>query len=150
MTEREIIRCGSCNLVQFVTRNGCCRRCCRPLHHVTYQLPAPEPEPVKLVAADFGQQLRALRRARGWTQQQLEKLTGYSRSHLLRLEHGYQSPNLLTLYRIAAAFDLQVGDFFRVIDPLSDWFVREVAVVLPQLQPTQRSEILKVLQAIVT
>lgn len=40
---REIVRCLSCGLVQYRTRNGVCRRCLHMLPKVEFVIPLPVP-----------------------------------------------------------------------------------------------------------
>jgi putative transcriptional regulator len=57
-------------------------------------------------------QLRALRTARGWTQEQLGRVLGVSRQAINALETDKHDPSLDLAYRIAAAFELPIEQIF--------------------------------------
>jgi len=57
-------------------------------------------------------QLRTLRTARGWTQEQLGQVLGVSRQAVNALETDKHDPSLDLAYRIAAAFDLPIEQIF--------------------------------------
>lgn len=58
----------------------------------------------------LGLQLLAWRQFRQITQNKLEQRSGISRPYLSRLERGEIDPSLNTLRRLAAAFEIKVGD----------------------------------------
>ena len=60
---------------------------------------------------DFGNRLRHLRKARNLRQLDVEDL-GLSYKYYQRLEAGQVNPTLLTLHRLAVAFEVSVGDLF--------------------------------------
>lgn len=53
-------------------------------------------------------QLRTLRTARGWTQEQLGHSVGVSRQAIIAIESGKHDPSLDLAYRIAAQFGVSV------------------------------------------
>ncbi|WP_332766996.1 helix-turn-helix transcriptional regulator [Phenylobacterium sp.] len=57
-------------------------------------------------------QLKILRTARGWTQEDLGRRVGVSRQAVIALEGGKHDPSLDLAYRIAAAFALAVEEIF--------------------------------------
>lgn len=57
-------------------------------------------------------QLRALRTARGWTQEELGRRLGVSRQAVIALEGDRHDPSLDLAYRIAAVFGLPVERIF--------------------------------------
>ena len=61
----------------------------------------------------FGEELKAQRRKRGWTQVELASEIGYSGSYLSDLERGERSPTLDLATRFDQAFDLP-GTFARL------------------------------------
>ncbi len=68
-------------------------------------------------AALFGRTLRALRKQRGWSQEQLAEAAGITLNYVGNLERGEQGPSLNILARLARAFDVDlailVADFRR-------------------------------------
>ena len=58
-------------------------------------------------------QLRDLRLARGWTQEELGKRLGVSRQAVIALESDKHDPSLDLAYRIAALFGLAVEAVFE-------------------------------------
>jgi transcriptional regulator with XRE-family HTH domain len=61
---------------------------------------------------DFGNRLRHLRKARKLRQLDMEDF-GLSYKYYQRLESGHVNPTLLTLYKLASAFEVSVYDLFR-------------------------------------
>ena len=67
-------------------------------------------------------QLRALRKARGWTQEQLAELSGMAQSRFPSLEKPTgKMPDLDTLCRIAAVYDIALQVRFLPFSELIDW-----------------------------
>lgn len=58
--------------------------------------------------------VKNLRKAKGWTLEQLSSLSGVSRSMLSQIERGAANPTLGVAYRIAQAFNLTLGDLVDV------------------------------------
>ncbi len=63
------------------------------------------------VLREFGRRLRDLRKARNLRQLDVESL-GLSYKYYQRLEAGQVNPTLLTLHRLASAFEVSVYAFF--------------------------------------
>jgi len=61
---------------------------------------------------DFGNRLRQLRKVRQLRQVDMEEL-GLSYKYYQRLESGQVNPTLLTLHKLASAFEVAVYDLFR-------------------------------------
>ena len=93
----DVIRCGTCGLVQYRTRTGNCRRCVHTLpQHPKFLIPEPslpregevavDSIPVKLpnrqAVENIGQRIRQLRESRNMTQSQLHVSCRVSRSYL--------------------------------------------------------------------
>lgn len=57
--------------------------------------------------------IKKLRGEAGWTQDQLAERSGLPQSHISRLEKAQHSPSFKTLEKLAAAFEIEVGQ----IDP---------------------------------
>ena len=75
---------------------------------------------------DFGERLRSLRKTRGWTQADLARASGLTRSHISRLEAGaIQLPSRERLHRLAQALgttpdDLLAAAGYRVEEHTAD------------------------------
>jgi XRE family transcriptional regulator, regulator of sulfur utilization len=61
---------------------------------------------------DFGNRLRYLRKARKLRQLDMEDF-GLSYKYYQRMESGQVNPTLLTLHKLALAFEVSVHDLFR-------------------------------------
>jgi transcriptional regulator with XRE-family HTH domain len=72
---------------------------------------------VKAWQARLGTRLRALRRARGLTQEQLAERAGLSYKFLGEIERGQGNPTLETLVALAGALDLDVVDLLGPAEP---------------------------------
>ncbi|MFE5584275.1 Scr1 family TA system antitoxin-like transcriptional regulator [Kitasatospora sp. NPDC056531] len=64
-----------------------------------------ELDPESSPAAKFGAQVRELREARGWTQEHLAELTGYSAVHVSAVETGRKPPTERFSRRLDVAFE---------------------------------------------
>jgi len=64
------------------------------------------------ILQDLGNRLRELRKCRNLRQLDMESL-GLSYKYYQRLEAGQVNPTLVTLQKLAAAFDVSVYDLFR-------------------------------------
>lgn len=58
--------------------------------------------------ADFGRQVRFLRKARNMSQWTLADMTGIERSHVSNLETGKREPRLNTVIRICKALEIRL------------------------------------------
>lgn len=65
------------------------------------------------ICVRVGRKIRALRRAKGWSQQLLADHAELERAHLSRLEEGKREAGLRVLERIARALDVEVEDLVR-------------------------------------
>ncbi|MBQ2997180.1 MAG: helix-turn-helix transcriptional regulator [Oscillibacter sp.] len=54
------------------------------------------------------------RRERGYTQEQLAEMTGYSRQQIQRVETAYSKPSVAILLDIAAALEIPVEKLFEM------------------------------------
>jgi transcriptional regulator with XRE-family HTH domain len=57
--------------------------------------------------------VRALRKKKGWTLEQLSAACGVSRSMLSEIERGNANPTLAVAFRIAGAFSMSLGDLVQ-------------------------------------
>lgn len=64
----------------------------------------------------FGRNVRRAREARGFTQEDLEGMTGLRRSYISDLERGVRNPTIRALARIAEALQVTPAELLRT-DP---------------------------------
>lgn len=64
-------------------------------------------------AAAAGKQLRAIREKKGISQEALSEKAGYYRTYVGHIETGRYSPSLHTMWRLAHAMDMDLGDLLR-------------------------------------
>lgn len=64
----------------------------------------------------LGDRIRVLRNARNLTQEQVADQIGMSRQKYARIENGVNSITLDTLSKVAAVFDVTVGDITKVLE----------------------------------
>ncbi len=64
--------------------------------------------------ARLGARLRDLRTARGWTQDELARRAGLSKSYLSRIEDGDRQPSLASLLSLSQAFEVTLAALFAV------------------------------------
>jgi len=60
----------------------------------------------KLVGRNFAR----LRRKKGFTQEEVEALSGFSQQYLSGLERGLRNPTVITLYELAQALGVSAVD----------------------------------------
>ena len=100
----------------------------------------------------FGQRLRAARIAAGYSQSELEEISGIPKARLSRYENGHVAPSIQTLERLARALEVSeaslLGDqravleeLFRVLD------ARGVHVSTPEQGAVLGNAIADILQA---
>jgi transcriptional regulator with XRE-family HTH domain len=152
-TEREVLRCESCKLVQFRTAADACRRCKKSL--------LPEPPKVQpaiaLVAEpatsskngeglQVASAVRDLRHVRNLSQRQLAARMGVPRTYISKIENGKAMPTLSSLDRLARQVDISAllrdaptrhRDESAVL--LTDPFLAEIAKFTAHLTSTQKS-----------
>ena len=64
----------------------------------------------------FGRNLKAARRARRWTQEDLGHAAGLHSTEVGRLERGDREPRLSTIVRLARALELTAADLVDGVD----------------------------------
>lgn len=57
-------------------------------------------------------QIKSLRRERGWSQSELAARVGVSRNSIISIENGRFDPSLPLAFELAAAFELRIEDIF--------------------------------------
>ena len=67
-------------------------------------------------AVIIGKILKELRNNKGLTQEELSGLATLDRTHYSKLERGLRSPTIETLFKIAAALDMQPHEVVKVIE----------------------------------
>jgi transcriptional regulator with XRE-family HTH domain len=65
---------------------------------------------VEAALVRFGQNVRAARLARGWTQEQLAHETGLASVQISRIERGKREVRISTLLRFVKALDMSADD----------------------------------------
>ena len=100
----------------------------------------------------LGRRIRALRNARGWTQEKLGVEAGISYKYIGEIERGQQNPSFDTLVKIAAAVKVDLPELFRfeqetldknvvegrisqIVKALPDEDLRRLHIVLHALYP---------------
>lgn len=63
----------------------------------------------KLVGDNFAR----IRRERGYTQEKIEELTGFSQQYISQLERGKRNPTVITLYEIASALEVDCCELLK-------------------------------------
>jgi len=68
----------------------------------------------------FGKRVRELRKARGWTQEQLAEAADLHENYVSRLETGEQEPGLFVLLRLCRALGIATAQLLEgLITPKS-------------------------------
>ncbi|MGO9776935.1 MAG: helix-turn-helix domain-containing protein [Terracidiphilus sp.] len=156
METREVVRCtfADCNIVQFKTLNGLCRKCHRPLEIEEPVRPGPVPvdsqpaEPSSEAGLRVAGQVKDIRRARHLSQRQLAGRMQVPRTYISKIENGKAIPTLGSLERLATALGVDVRQLVKdarsqrddeVASIFADPLLAEIAALLPQLDPLHRS-----------
>jgi len=66
----------------------------------------------KIIQLKFGENLRNIRLAKGFTQEQLANELGIEISQISRIERGIINTSVSTLYSISLILNVNVADFF--------------------------------------
>ncbi|WP_201544526.1 helix-turn-helix domain-containing protein [Psychrobacter sp. H7-1] len=64
----------------------------------------------------FGQRIRALRKERGLSQEQLAERAGFHRNYVGMIERGERNPSLLNIEVFAKTFGMSLSELFNVED----------------------------------
>jgi transcriptional regulator with XRE-family HTH domain len=153
-TDREVLRCDSCKLVQFRPASDICRRCKKSLLPEQPKVEAtialvPEPS---ARSADGGIQVasavRDLRHVRNLSQRQLAARMGVPRTYISKIENGKAMPTLSSLDRLARALQVDMSALLRDAPTrhqdetavlMNDPFLAEIAKYAAHLNSTQKS-----------
>lgn len=117
---KAVIRCKKCQLNQFMTRQGNCRRCRRPLLCEEPPVIVPECQPVRSAQSagparpsiDMATAIWLLRSARGLSQRDMAKKMGIARTYISKLEGNRCVPSPPQIRRIAGI--LEVSEYCLV------------------------------------
>ena len=154
---REVVRCDHCHLVQFRTVNNLCRKCRTSLDEdepePIFAQPVPVVEPVEHSRSEVqvAQAIRSLRQRSGLSQRQLAMRMGVPRTYVSKIENEKATPTLSSLARLADALTVSVPDLLNACTPpreneiaelLGDPFIAEMAPIIKQLDPMQRTSVL--------
>ena len=152
-TQREVLRCDHCKLVQFRTPSQVCRRCRRSL---VIEKPAAAPAPVAFMPAPAAETegiqvataVRDLRHVRNLSQRQLAARMGVPRTYISKIENGKAMPTLSSLDRLAKALEVDISALLRDASTrhsnetamlMADPFLAEIAAYTSQLDALQRT-----------
>ena len=61
----------------------------------------------------FGQRVRALREARGWSQERAEQQLGLHWTYIGQVERGERNLTLLSIQKIARGFKIELAELFK-------------------------------------
>ncbi len=152
-TEREVLRCDHCKLVQFRTANDICRKCkksllpelptVQPIALVSEPEGAPEVQGIQVASA-----VRDLRHVRNLSQRQLAGRMNVPRTYISKIENGKAMPTLSSLDRLARALQVDISALLRDAPTrhkdetavlMTDPFLAEIAKYTAHLTSTQKS-----------
>jgi transcriptional regulator with XRE-family HTH domain len=153
---REVVRCDRCQLVQFRTNNGLCRRCHASLDPDEPEILIQEPAPQATVSSEHPRGLqvasaiRSLRQRSGLSQRQLALRMSVPRTYVSKIENEKATPTLSSLARLAEALQVTVPDLItggtspetEIRELLSDGFIAEMVPYLSQLNAIQLTSVL--------
>jgi transcriptional regulator with XRE-family HTH domain len=153
---REVVRCDRCQLVQFRTNNGLCRRCHASLDPDEPEILIEEPAPQPINPSHHGgglqvaSAIRSLRQRSGLSQRQLALRMQVPRTYVSKIENEKATPTLSSLQRLADALQVRVPDLLtggtsretEVRELVNDGFVSEIIPYLSQLNAMQMTSVL--------
>ncbi len=152
---REVLRCERCQLVQFRTSGGNCRRCHKPLEP---EEPVITSAPLQLAQApareelDVARAVRSIRHAKSLSQRQLAARMDVPRTYISKIENGKAVPTLSSLARLAAALEAPIGELLHdarsrrqeaLAAVMADPFLCAVLPLAARLSPFQQQVLLR-------
>lgn len=154
---RLVVRCDFCNMVQYETKSGKCRR---PECNRLIVFPKLPPPTVELSSnfqisaqksLDFlGGRIHALRKHRGLTLLQMAEIVDSSRCYLSRIENGQAYPGISTLEKIIYGLKYPADVYFYHPDSLEwalwDTYLGEVASMVRSISRSQKHQIISTIQ----
>ena len=97
----------------------------------------------------FGTRLRAFRKEKGLTIEQLAERVGLSPNYLGDIERGKKLPSMATFIRLVNELDISADELLKDQVKRADYLVdAEVSSKLNQMSPRQRTAVLKILDSI--
>ena len=97
----------------------------------------------------FGTRLRAFRKEKGRTIEQLAERVGLSPNYLGDIERGKKLPSMATFIRLVNELDISADELLKDQVKRADYLVdAEVSSKLNQMSPRQRTAVLKILDSI--
>jgi len=153
VSDRDVVRCDYCLLIQFVSSSNQCRRCRRPLDPGPL-LAAPalrSAEPTLTVSKTVARSIRELRLAAGLSQRQLAGRMAVPRSYISKIENEKATPTLSTLERLARGLECSMLDVIspfernrqgKSADIMADPFLAELQPHIARLSATNRDRVL--------
>ena len=114
MDNVPVLRCKSCQLNQFVTKSGLCRRCHKPLF-VEEPVVCEKKEEIAQPPAstsgrnapiDMGRAIWLLRSVRGLSQRAMAQRMGTARTYISKLETNRCMPTTTQIRRLAGTLEV--------------------------------------------
>jgi transcriptional regulator with XRE-family HTH domain len=164
-----VLRCPSCQLVQYRTVNSHCRRCRADLDLPLVVAPPAAAEPPRdsapmrvgrleasedegietaeasgTLVPDVAGAIRRWRTNRGLSQRQLAERMHVPRTYVSKIENDKATPTLASLERMATAMETSVAALLdaRQGELLQDAFVQALVPFLGRLGPRHRDQLL--------
>ncbi len=67
------------------------------------------------ICARLGKRIKALRKAKGWNQDDLAQHAGFGRTYISNIERGRKNPSLKSLAIFATSFKMSLSEFLAGI-----------------------------------
>ncbi len=64
------------------------------------------------ILTEFGETIRAIRKSKGWSQEELAEASGLHRTYIGSIERGEQNVSLKNIKRLADALGVPLADLF--------------------------------------
>jgi transcriptional regulator with XRE-family HTH domain len=101
-------------------------------------------------SARFGARVRAMRKARGWSQAKLAEVVGLSANHVGVIERGEKTPTLDTVQAFAKVYGTTLSTMFgETEDPKLTGWLGQVHALAAAVPPAQRQLVTAILGAFV-
>jgi transcriptional regulator with XRE-family HTH domain len=79
------------------------------------------------LGAQFGRQIRTIRRSKGLTQREVADAVDLERTHLSRIEQGTFNPQLDTIVLLAQGLRVSLSELFEGIEIEDVWDLKKLA-----------------------